>query len=81
MADQRGWPDPTNPGVPMNPDQAGPHLIRDEHGRRRWFWWRPANVPSDGSWSDERVQVPAIYVGERWTYIGPAKTPDGRPVD
>jgi hypothetical protein len=71
MADQRGWPDAANPGVPTNPDQEGPHWIEDEFGRQRWFWWDPHT----GAWSGASRQEPPLIAGERWTYIGGAVVP------
>jgi hypothetical protein len=72
MPNKAGWPDPADPGVPLNPQQPGPHLVVDKQGVRRWAWW----LGRDGRW---------IYEGGGgggldWTYVGPALPPDGMPV-
>ena len=72
MPDQRGWPDPAKPGVPPNPDQEGPHLIKDERGVRRWYFW----VPSRTSWFSAFYERHQLFAGENWTYIGAAIEPD-----
>jgi hypothetical protein len=73
----RGWPDPANPGVPSNQEKAGPHLIVDEYSRRRWAWWTPHSNKTFGGW----IHSAGGGRGSNWTYIGPAVTPDGQPVD
>jgi hypothetical protein len=77
MAEDRGWPDPSEPCVPHNPERAGPHLIVDEYGRRRWAWWMPTRRGGRGIW----LYVHGGGRGECWSYVGPARTPDDRPVD
>jgi hypothetical protein len=72
MPDQRGWPDPAKPGVPLDPHLDGPHLVVDAYGRRRWAWW----VSAAAAW----VYAEGLGQGHKWTYIGPAKSPDGMPV-
>jgi hypothetical protein len=79
MADTRGWPDPANPGVPVNPDQPGPHLIVDEYGQRRWGWWRYGGCSFQDNMTGIATQA-AIMAGKKWTYAGPAVPPDGKPV-
>jgi hypothetical protein len=63
---------PAKPGVPPNPDQEGPHLIKDERGVRRWYFW----VPSRTSWFSAFYERHQLYAGEHWTYIGAAIEPD-----
>jgi len=53
MPDQRGWPDPANPGVPPNPQRTGPYLVIDERGMRRWAWWRADSSKTIGSWETD----------------------------
>jgi len=36
MPDQRGWPDPANPGVPKNRREFGQHQIVNERGANRY---------------------------------------------
>jgi hypothetical protein len=72
MPDPRGWPNPAKLGFPTNPDLEGPHLIEDEHGKRRLMWWLPHTVV----WFSSSLQLPPILAGERWTYVGGAIVPD-----
>jgi hypothetical protein len=72
MPDQRGWPDPANPGVPANPDQEGPHWIEDEHGAQRWFWW----LPVSGAWFSSSLQCSPAAAAKHWTYIEAAVVPE-----
>lgn len=39
MRNAKSWPDAANLGFPANPEREGPHLIVDQYGKRRWFWW------------------------------------------
>src|ERR1700754_2642662 len=73
MPDDRGWPDPTNPGVPANPDQPGPHLVVGQDGKRRWMWWESASAASRGDW----LFTGGSGLRTAWTYIGHAVSPDG----
>jgi hypothetical protein len=75
MPDGKNWPDPERPGFPEDPTQHGPHLIEDQYGIRRWAWWIPTNG-TGGFWT----YASGSTHGQEWTYIGPAKTPDGEPV-
>ena len=72
MADARGWPDPANPGVPVNPDKEGPHWIEDDRGRRRWGWW----MGRAGRWLGSNRDVPASRIANQWTYLGAAVVPE-----
>ena len=76
MSDPKGWPDAANPGIPLNPERQGPHVIVDQYGKRWWAWWD--GLGPNGGWSH------ATATGNRglnWTYIGPAVAPDGLPVE
>jgi hypothetical protein len=68
----QNWPDPVNPGLPVNPDQEGPRLIVNEHGNQCWVWWSPTT----GAWSSGSWQGPPILAAERWTYVGAAIAPE-----
>ena len=73
METQKGWPDPKKPGVPQNPERSGPHLLIDERGSRHWGWWTSGMI----MWQfDNGLQSSA----RDWTYVGPAETPDGKPI-
>ena len=73
MPNTKGWPDPENPGFPVNPNHEGPHLIVDQYGRRRWFYW----LPFATLWFSGSLQCHPFLAAERWTYIGPAMEPEG----
>jgi hypothetical protein len=77
MATGRDWPDPAKPGVPLNPDREGPHLVIDTRGLRRWAWWTPASDKLGGTWNAQGVTGES---GQDWIYIGPAKAPDDKPL-
>jgi hypothetical protein len=70
--------DPAKPGAPPHPEQAGPHLIVDEYGKRRWAWWVPGGAGVGGNWM---LTGNTGNPHRDWRYIGPAKTPDGLPVN
>jgi hypothetical protein len=71
MPNEKGWPDAANPGFPWNPNQEGPHLITDQHGQRRWYFWVAA-----GGWFSGSFQCSPAFAGEHWRYIGAAIAPD-----
>jgi hypothetical protein len=71
MPDSGGWPDPTNPGVPLNPTEVGPHWVMDESGTGQWAWWRGR----DGMWQHPNGESSASWMGTRWRYVGPAIVP------
>jgi hypothetical protein len=77
MPDPKGWPDAANPGIPLNPERQGPHLIADQYGKRWWAWWTPEGLGPNGGWH----YAVGGGRGLNWTYIGPAVPPDGQPVD
>jgi hypothetical protein len=68
MPDQRGWPNPANPGFPLNPGRFGQHQVVDEHGTQRSATW----LPDAGSW--DKPGTLAAWVANRWTYVGPVKS-------
>ena len=67
------WPDPARPGLPLNPEQEGPHWLRYEHDGyvevSAFLWER------DGYWVKSRHVHYSEWPG-RWTYLGPCLTPD-----
>jgi hypothetical protein len=77
MPNPQGWPDATMPGVPRDPHRELPHLVVDQNGKRRWAWWVPGAGGRVGTWKYSAAGGPCV----RWTYIGPAESPDGLPVD
>ena len=77
MTDPNGWPDASKPGVPLNPEREGAHVLDagpDRTGERR----RIVALWTAGGW--------LLGVGSRvlarhaanwgWLYVGPCHTPD-----
>ena len=60
-----GWPDPTRPGVPLNPERDGWHWLRrnDSGGvvATVWCWGFGWGEPIEDT--------------HAWTYLGPCLTP------
>lgn len=71
MPNSHGWPDPARPCVPINPEQAGPHLLIDEHGAKRWAWWIPTSDKLGGTW----MHATGGGWNVDWGYVGPAGEP------
>jgi hypothetical protein len=71
MLNKKGWPDVTNPDFPSNPNQEGPHLITDENGQRRWYFWVP-----DGRWFSGSFQCSPAFAAAHWKYAGAAIAPE-----
>jgi hypothetical protein len=69
------WPDPRRPGIPLDPERPGPHLLVDMHRTRRWGWW--SGFGELGGWYTDGREHGTL---SDWTYIGPALAPDGKPV-
>jgi hypothetical protein len=74
MPDQRGWPDAANPGTPESPEQEGPHLIQEDHGDRRWYWW----LPNEAAWFGHSQKHEPSFAAVNWSYIGAAAEPTKR---
>jgi hypothetical protein len=79
MPDQKGWPDAARPGFPTDPGRGGPHLVVVDK-QRRWVWWRPHDDRPGGTWRYFGGVIDGQDPNLDWTYIGPAKAPDGKPV-
>ena len=67
------WPDPARPGLPLNPEQEGPHWLRYEHDGyvevSAFLWER------DGYWVKSRHVHYSEWPG-RWTYLDPVLSHD-----
>jgi hypothetical protein len=74
VSDEKGWPDDANPGFPTDPDDEGPHLIKDQYGRRRWYFWMPTGT----RWFNGQHQCDPVFAAAHWTYIGAAIAPDSK---
>jgi hypothetical protein len=67
MSDPNGWPDPQRPGVPLNPERDGAHMLRRKGADRlRQFFW------SAGTDWDAMTPVRAAY---DFCYEGPCLAP------
>jgi hypothetical protein len=42
MSDAASWPDPSRPGVPLNPERDGWHWLIFSNGERVCCWWHSA---------------------------------------
>lgn len=74
MTSPSGWPDPANPGVPLNAETAGWHLLQ-ENGDEEFVEFWSAKKQAWGCFSSNS------YMGRFNNYIGPlvlAITPDPR---
>jgi hypothetical protein len=76
MPDERGWPDENRPGYPSDPNKEGPHLIRNEHGQRLWYFW----YPHGNLWYSRGSQCGPVTASKKWEYLGAALPPDGQPI-
>jgi hypothetical protein len=67
------WPDPNNPGVPLNPDVTGEHHIGDSVA----LWY--STVKKWGIIGSAKLQSPKWMADQSWAkYIGPILTPAER---
>jgi hypothetical protein len=80
MTDPTGWPDPSKPGVPLNPDKDGWHWIEPKFGPKAMWpvYWCARN---GGYWNwqsddacDLREYAEHMQDGS-WKYRGPCLTP------
>jgi hypothetical protein len=63
------WPDPNNPGVPLNPDVTGEHHIGDSVA----LWY--STVKKWGIIGSAKLQSPKWMADQSWAkYIGPILT-------
>ena len=77
MPEQRGWPDPDNPGIPLGRDREWPHLLEDERGKRRWLMW----IPSAAMWVSGSRRHHPPEAARLFAYLGPADEPaEARPM-
>jgi hypothetical protein len=76
MTDPNGWPDASKPGVPLNPERDGAHVLDagpDRTGKRR----RIVALWNAGSWhlgTDYSV-LARDAANWGWRYVGPCHTP------
>jgi hypothetical protein len=68
-ASDRGWPDPSRPGVPMNPDQDGWHILGHPDGRWGAYAWDAKR----GTWWVVNQEAPPACI--HGAYLGPCLTP------
>jgi hypothetical protein len=73
MTDPNGWPDPSKPGVPMNPERDGWHWVdRPMHGVLPMQWLEIAG----GGWVGKHTCLTALEATKAgWLYVGPCHTP------
>lgn len=74
--DQNGWPDPSRPGVPLNPERDGYHWLAATDGDQItghtavMFWFAGM-----GFYAIEAVPVTQRSIVSGWRYLGPCLTP------
>jgi len=71
--DNNGWPG--KPGVPMNPERDGAHVLRFSSGKEWTCIWRSTLVSFWVLDTGHRL-APSEIVSYRATYLGPCLTPD-----
>lgn len=80
-----GWPDPARPGVPLNPEVEGPHLLgwADNTPGEFAYWWAPDHPrcrdhsePACPGYATAGSGFMSPYGASRhYRYIGPVITP------
>jgi hypothetical protein len=77
MTDQNGWPDASTPGVPLNPERDGTHVLDagpDRTGKRR----RIVALWACGRWHPLGADYYVLArdaANSDWQYVGPCHTP------
>jgi len=71
------WPDPARPGVPLNPERDGAHVLQFPNGTERTMLFRASPIlgplwVSSANYSFTADEVAACHA----IYIGPCLTPD-----
>ncbi len=73
-SDQHGWPDPTRPGHPKNPDRSGPHLLRDSKGELHIDDWLGPDREDELRGWNAIPGGPENAVALGYTYVSPLYT-------
>ena len=67
MSDPNGWPDPARPGVPLNPEQDGAHVLLWRKDAPQQAWWRSGKQewrwPGGDKCGDYTAGINAAYLG------------------
>ena len=72
MSDPNGWPDPTRPGVPLNPERSGWHWLRHPEDLRPMVAGWDAELHG---WPSGALHSPQGIVDLGYRYLGPALLP------
>jgi hypothetical protein len=72
MIDNNGWPG--KPGVPLNPERDGAHVLCFPNGNHRAWIWRATAAPFWVSHTGHLIN-PYEVASFRATYLGPCLTP------
>lgn len=76
MTDPIGWPDPSKPGYPLNPERDGWHWMETPDGQLAPYEWRAADECERGRWPSYWVsQGDDDWDATECKYIGPCLTP------
>ena len=73
MTATNDWPG--KPGVPLNPEKDGAHVLRFSSGKEWTCIWRASLIPFWVLNTGYRL-APSEIVSYRATYLGPCLTPD-----
>lgn len=69
------WPDPSRPGVPLNPERDGWHWLLTPDGEDAVYFWRVAGECERGRWPDQWLHSADEWNPTDCTYLGPCLTP------
>lgn len=79
MSDSSGWPDPSRPGVPLNPERIGAHWLRRKSGGLEAWAWDPdadgCGTEYSGAWQEADGDGQPDDMARWAIYEGPCLTP------
>lgn len=74
------WPDPTQSGVPLNPERSGYHWLRRRGGGLDpWYWEADQGGPGLGGWAEEGGDGAPAEFERAFTYWAPCEPPGTPP--
>lgn len=82
MSEDNTWPDPARPGVPLNPERDGWHLLVQKNAQLPEVWeWKTNSLGAEygdqsiGAWLEGEGDVQPEDTGKWYRYLGPCLTP------
>jgi hypothetical protein len=74
MTDPNGWPDASKPGVPLNPERDGAHMLRHkETGETSPALWLGGAIVA--IWLNGDGEISPYHAASIYDYLGPCHTP------